>query len=85
MRETLDARNRSIKQVVHRFTANRKKSDSKGKKILGHTYEYPLMELNMDREECLDMLDHLGWDYRGDGSPVRRFLYVVSFLERMGN
>lgn len=55
-----------------RFTANRKKSDSKGKKILGHIYEYPLMELKLNREDCLEILDHLGWDYKGDGSPVQK-------------
>jgi hypothetical protein len=55
-----------------RFTANRRKTDSKAKKILGHEYRYPLMELKMNRKECLEMLDHLGWDYRGDGSPVQK-------------
>ena len=55
-----------------RFTANRRKNDIKGKKILGHTYGYPLMDLGMDRKECLEMLEVLGWDYRGDGSPVQK-------------
>lgn len=55
-----------------RFTANRRKNDLKGNQILGHTYGYPLMDLGMDRKECLEMLDALGWDYRGDGSPVQK-------------
>jgi len=55
-----------------RFTANRKKSDSKGKKILGHEYHYPLMALKMNRVDLLDILSHLGWDYRGDGTQVQK-------------
>jgi hypothetical protein len=50
-----------------RFTANHSEN-----KIEGHEYNYPLQGLEMNREECLDMLDHLGWDYRGDGSPVQK-------------
>ena len=55
-----------------RFNANNRKADTKGNKILGHEYYYPLMELKMNRKECLEILDHLGWDYRGDGSPVQK-------------
>jgi len=55
-----------------RFNTNTRKSDSKGKKMLGHEYHYPLMALGMNRKECLEILDHLGWDYRGDGSPVQK-------------
>ena len=55
-----------------RFTANRRKSDTKGKKILGHEYHYPLMDLKLNRKECLEILDHLGWDFRGDGTPVNK-------------
>jgi len=46
-----------------RFTANRKKKTNQGKQILGHTYGYPLMDLGMDRKECLEMLEALGWEY----------------------
>jgi len=50
-----------------RFTANHK-----GNVVPGHVYHYPLMDLKLNRKECLEILDHLGWDYRGDGSPVQK-------------
>ncbi len=56
-----------VDERSERFTANHGKN-----LISGHEYDYPLQELKMGRQECLDMLDHLGWDYRGDGSPVQK-------------
>ncbi len=50
-----------------RFTANHGQN-----KVKGHEYSYPLQELDMNRKECLAMLQILGWDYRGDGSPVQK-------------
>lgn len=48
-----------------RFTANHGEN-----RVKGHEYDYPLQTLKMGRKECLEILDHLGWDYHGDGSPV---------------
>ena len=50
-----------------RFTANHS-----GNLVPGHEYRYPLMDLKMTREDCLKMLEHLEWDYKGDGSPVMK-------------
>jgi hypothetical protein len=52
-----------------RFTMNRhKKTDQKE----GHQYRYPLMELGMTRDDCIEMLKVLEWDYKGDGSMVAK-------------
>ena len=50
-----------------RFTMNR--GDSK---FPQHQFIYPLVELKMSREDCKEMLRHLQWDYRGDGSEVEK-------------
>ena len=52
-----------------RFTMNRKKMVDQRE---GHEYRYPLIELGMNREDCLEMLRVLEWDYKGDGSIVEK-------------
>ncbi len=52
-----------------RFTMNRAKmTDDR----TGHEFLYPLIEMNLTREDCLDILKHMDWDYKGDGSPVAK-------------
>jgi len=52
-----------------RFTMNRHKMTDQRE---GHEYRYPLIELGMDRDDCLEMLKVLEWDYKGDGSVVEK-------------
>lgn len=53
-----------------RFTMNKSKAMDDARK--GHEYRYPLIELGMTREDCLEMLRVLEWDYKGDGSDVEK-------------
>lgn len=50
-----------------RFTMNRGEN-----KFPQHQFYYPLVELQMTREACQNMLKQLNWDYRGDGSEVEK-------------
>jgi len=56
-----------------RFTMNKTKRANKGvEEIAGHDFRYPLIELGLTRNDCLEMLDKLGWDYSGKGIPVAK-------------
>ncbi len=50
-----------------RFTMNRDE-----KKNPQHRFIYPLVELNLKREDCQEILRQLNWDFRGDGSEVEK-------------
>jgi hypothetical protein len=52
-----------------RFTMNKKAGENK---LTGHEFRYPLIELDMNREDCIEMLKVLQWDYKGDGSMVEK-------------
>jgi hypothetical protein len=50
-----------------RFTMNKGES-----KFPQHKFIYPLMDLNLTREDCKEVLRELRWDFRGDGSMVEK-------------
>jgi len=50
-----------------RFTMNKGEE-----RFENHEFLYPLVDLDMTREDCQRMLEALGWDYKGDGSPVEK-------------
>jgi len=50
-----------------RFTMNRGEN-----KYPQHHFVYPLVALNLTREDCKVILKKLNWDFRGDGSEVEK-------------